>query len=407
MAYRATLRGERFSLRRPARPARQGERGEVRRPARRHRRRAPSASASPPSSPWPTCRSARSSTTRRRSTGRRHATDPATRHDRAAFAASSRALTVGEFRELLLDADDATLARSAGRARHAGGRRGGREADEQQGPGAAPRARSATSRAAATRSASAACSACACSRTTRPTTSPASCWPRSTGCSSAAATRSSASTRRPSRSRRSRRSCTASTGSIDAPRHPDAGLLPGPHHHAARRARPRRAGRSAVPVGRRHAGGQRAASASRWRCCSEGRERVLERHRARDVAWVGEQVMYFETGQGSALSADAHHGVDQLTLEARAYGVARAFDPFLVNSVVGFIGPEYLFDERQIMRAGLEDHFIGKLLGLPMGVRRLLHQPRRRRPELRRQPAAAARGGRGATTSWACRAPTT
>ena len=82
----------------------------------------------------------------------------------------------------------------------------------------------------------------------------------------------------------------------------------------------------------------------------------------------GEQVMYFETGQGSALSADAHHGVDQQTLEARAYGVARAFDPFLVNSVVGFIGPEYLFDGKQILRAGLEDHFCGKLLGLPMGV---------------------------------------
>ena len=77
--------------------------------------------------------------------------------------------------------------------------------------------------------------------------------------------------------------------------------------------------------------------------------------------------MYFETGQGSALSADGHHAVDQLSLEARAYGVARAFDPFLVNSVVGFIGPEYLFDERQIIRAGLEDHFMGKLLGLPMG----------------------------------------
>jgi ethanolamine ammonia-lyase large subunit len=78
--------------------------------------------------------------------------------------------------------------------------------------------------------------------------------------------------------------------------------------------------------------------------------------------------MYFETGQGSALSADAHHGVDQLTLEARAHGVARVFEPHLVNSVVGFIGPEYLFDERQIARAGLEDHFMGKLLGLPMGV---------------------------------------
>jgi ethanolamine ammonia-lyase large subunit len=99
----------------------------------------------------------------------------------------------------------------------------------------------------------------------------------------------------------------------------------------------------------------------------EGREQVLAQHRGRDVAWAGEQVMYFETGQGSALSADAHHGVDQLTLEARAYGVARALDPFLVNSVVGFIGPEYLYDERQIIRAGLEDHFMGKLLGLPMG----------------------------------------
>jgi ethanolamine ammonia-lyase large subunit len=77
--------------------------------------------------------------------------------------------------------------------------------------------------------------------------------------------------------------------------------------------------------------------------------------------------MYFETGQGSALSAGAHHGVDQQTLEARAYAVARAFDPLLVNTVVGFIGPEYLFDGKQIIRAGLEDHFCGKLLGLPMG----------------------------------------
>jgi ethanolamine ammonia-lyase large subunit len=99
----------------------------------------------------------------------------------------------------------------------------------------------------------------------------------------------------------------------------------------------------------------------------EGREQVLEHHRHRDVPWKGAHVMYFETGQGSALSAEAHQGVDQLTLEARAYGLARAFDPFLVNSVVGFIGPEYLYDERQIIRAGLEDHFMGKLLGLPMG----------------------------------------
>jgi ethanolamine ammonia-lyase large subunit len=83
---------------------------------------------------------------------------------------------------------------------------------------------------------------------------------------------------------------------------------------------------------------------------------------------VGKQCMYFETGQGAALSAAANHGVDQQTLEARAYAVARHFDPFLVNSVVGFIGPEYLFDGKQITRAGLEDHFCGKLLGLPMGV---------------------------------------
>src|SRR5947209_12079991 len=128
----------------------------------------------------------------------------------------------------------------------------------------------------------------------------------------------------------------------------------------------------------------------------EGRERVLELHRNREIGRSGDRViekskqkepmiggsskepeangqlpiancMYFETGQGSALSAEAHHGVDQLTLEARAYGVARVFEPFLVNSVVGFIGPEYLYDERQIIRAGLEDHFMGKLLGLPMG----------------------------------------
>ena len=83
---------------------------------------------------------------------------------------------------------------------------------------------------------------------------------------------------------------------------------------------------------------------------------------------VGDNVMYFETGQGSALSANAHHGVDQQTIEARAYGVARHFKPLLTNSVVGFIGPEYLFDGKQIIRAGLEDHFCGKLLGVPLGV---------------------------------------
>jgi ethanolamine ammonia-lyase large subunit len=83
---------------------------------------------------------------------------------------------------------------------------------------------------------------------------------------------------------------------------------------------------------------------------------------------LGQNVMYFETGQGSALSAGAHHGCDQQTLEARAYGVARAYEPLLVNTVVGFIGPEYLFDGKQIIRAGLEDHFCGKLLGVPLGV---------------------------------------
>ncbi len=82
---------------------------------------------------------------------------------------------------------------------------------------------------------------------------------------------------------------------------------------------------------------------------------------------IGDNAMYFETGQGSALSANAHHGVDQQTLEARAYAVARKYRPLLVNTVVGFIGPEYLYDGRQIIRAGLEDHFCGKLLGVPMG----------------------------------------
>lgn len=83
---------------------------------------------------------------------------------------------------------------------------------------------------------------------------------------------------------------------------------------------------------------------------------------------VGSNLMYFETGQGSALSSNAHHGVDQQTCEVRAYAVARYFKPFMVNSVVGFIGPEYLFDGKQIIRAGLEDHFCGKLLGVPMGM---------------------------------------
>ncbi|MGB0694485.1 MAG: ethanolamine ammonia-lyase subunit EutB [Rhodospirillaceae bacterium] len=96
---------------------------------------------------------------------------------------------------------------------------------------------------------------------------------------------------------------------------------------------------------------------------SQARSAALELGRGT----VGDNVMYFETGQGSALSANAHHGVDQQTCEARAYGVARAYKPLLVNTVVGFIGPEYLYDGKQIIRAGLEDHFCGKLLGLPMG----------------------------------------
>jgi ethanolamine ammonia-lyase large subunit len=95
----------------------------------------------------------------------------------------------------------------------------------------------------------------------------------------------------------------------------------------------------------------------------EAREAALALNRGT----LGNNVMYFETGQGSSLSAGAHHGCDQQTLEARAYAVARAFAPLLVNTVVGFIGPEYLFDGKQIIRAGLEDHFCGKLLGLPMG----------------------------------------
>ncbi|RZF50421.1 ethanolamine ammonia-lyase subunit EutB [Acinetobacter halotolerans] len=95
----------------------------------------------------------------------------------------------------------------------------------------------------------------------------------------------------------------------------------------------------------------------------EGHEATLALKRGT----VGQNVMYFETGQGSALSSNAHHGVDQQTLETRAYAVARKFNPLLVNTVVGFIGPEYLYDGKQIIRAGLEDHFCGKLLGLPMG----------------------------------------
>lgn len=95
----------------------------------------------------------------------------------------------------------------------------------------------------------------------------------------------------------------------------------------------------------------------------EAREIALKRGTG-----TGPNVMYFETGQGSELSSDAHHGADQLVMEARCYGLAKQFDPFLVNTVVGFIGPEYLYDSKQVIRAGLEDHFMGKLTGIPMGV---------------------------------------
>ena len=112
--------------------------------------------------------------------------------------------------------------------------------------------------------------------------------------------------------------------------------------------------------------GTEAANASfgvNLRVLEEGRSAALSLKRGT----VGDNVMYFETGQGSALSANAHQGVDQQTCEARAYAVARKFKPLLVNTVVGFIGPEYLYDGKQIIRAGLEDHFCGKLLGVPMG----------------------------------------
>lgn len=95
----------------------------------------------------------------------------------------------------------------------------------------------------------------------------------------------------------------------------------------------------------------------------EAREMALK-----DGSGTGPNVMYFETGQGSELSSDSHHGADQVTMEARCYGFAKRYSPFMVNTVVGFIGPEYLYDSKQVIRAGLEDHFMGKLTGIPMGV---------------------------------------
>ena len=94
----------------------------------------------------------------------------------------------------------------------------------------------------------------------------------------------------------------------------------------------------------------------------DGREMMLKKGTS-----TGPNVMYFETGQGSELSSEAHNGWDQVTMEARCYGFAKKYDPFIVNTVVGFIGPEYLYDSKQVTRAGLEDHFMGKLSGLPMG----------------------------------------
>jgi ethanolamine ammonia-lyase large subunit len=114
-------------------------------------------------------------------------------------------------------------------------------------------------------------------------------------------------------------------------------------------------------------GGTEATNASfgvNLNLLQEAHEMALELKRGT----VGQNVMYFETGQGSSLSANAHHGLDQQTCEARAYAVARKFKPLLVNTVVGFIGPEYLYDGKQIIRAGLEDHFCGKMMGLPMGA---------------------------------------
>ena len=177
-------------------------------------------------------------------------------------------------------------------------------------------------------------------------------------------------------------------------RDPDPGLLPGPHHDAARLPRARRTGGPAVPVDRRHRGGQRAASASTWHCLREGRERVLEHHRGRDVAWVGDQVMYFETGQGSALSA----GRPPRRRSAHARGAGLRRGPG-VRSVPGQ-------QRRRLHRPGVPvrraaDHpgrargpLHGQAARPADGRGRLLHQPRGGRPELGRQPADAAGGGR-------------
>ena len=406
MTYRSTLRGERFTLRRPARAAGPGQRAEVGRRARRRRRPVGARARRRQDGPSPTCTVAEIVDTplvdddvtalRARRPRPRRAFAPSPGSPSASCASScSRPGFAAEWSARPPPGD------------HPRDRGGGREADGQQGPHPAAatlrgghalpqhdgRARRV--------------------RRARPAEPPGR-RPRPASCSSAVDGLLFG--------------CgdavigvNPATDSVDdvaailrRPRPPDR-RAPAPRRSTAASPTSRRSSRrstAGAPVDllfQSIAGTRRRtrASASRWRILREGRERCWQPPPRARVACVGDQVMYFETGQGSALSAEAHHGVDQLTLEARAYGVARAFDPFLVNTVVGFIGPEYLYDERQIIRAGLEDHFMGKLLGLPMGVRRLLHQPRRRRPELDRQPARCCSPPRAATTSWACRAPTT
>ncbi len=165
--------------------------------------------------------------------------------------------------------------------------------------------------------------------------------------------------------RRLRRDCCDLIDRADPRvRNPHAILRAGPRHHA--RCAAIEAGEPVDLVFQSIAGTEAANTQLRRRSRAAARG-PRGRAVARSAARVGDNVMYFETGQGSCLSADAHHGVDQQTCEARAYAVAREFQPLLVNTVVGFIGPEYLYDGKQIIRAGLEDHFCGKLLGLPMG----------------------------------------
>ena len=307
-----------------------------------------------------------------------------------------------------------TASRAAGSARagmgdHAGDGRGRRQADEQQGPGPRRRARSATSRAAATRWASAACSASASSPTTRPTTWPASCSRRVDGllygCGDAVIGVNPATDRSTS--------VAAILHGLDRLierlRHPDAGLLPGPHHHAARGAAS--AARRSICCSSRSPA-REAANASfgvTLALLARGpRARCWSTTRTRPVGWVGDErdVLRDRPGQRPVggrppRRRSAHAGGPRLR---RGPGVRpvpgqqrrRLHRPGVPRTTSG-----------RSSRAGLEDHFMGKLLGLPMGCRRLLHQPRRRRPELGRQPARCCSPRRAATTSWACPAPTT